>query len=71
MTEPTFDQRTGTDEAPAPEPTPASVSEPDSPGFNYYVHLANGDVVTTVNEPSGSRWTENGQDVLIIGVYPR
>ena len=68
MSEPTFDQRTGADETPAPEPTPASVPEP---GFNYYVHLADGSVEKTVDIPDGNRWTANGQDILIIGVYPR
>lgn len=68
MTEPTFDDRTGANEAPAPDNPPAIVPEPD---FNYYVHLADGSVEKTVDIPPGNRWTANGQDILIIGVYPR
>ena len=71
MSEPTFDERTGQDETPASDNPPAIVPEPVMPDFDYYVHLADGQVVKTLEAPSGSRWTENGQDIQIIGVYPR
>lgn len=71
MSEPTFDQRTSPD-APAPEGTPAPAPEPvPMPDFNYYVWLADGNVVKTADIPNGARWTDNGADVAIVGVYPR
>jgi len=67
MSEPTFQQRTG-DDVPVPESTP----EPVSPEFNYYVHLADGRVVKSVNAPLTSRWDNgDGTDSMVIGVYPR
>lgn len=58
--------------APAPDGTPAPAPEPVHPGFDYYVHLADGSVERVMESPVGTRFTkDDGTSVQIIGVYPR